>query len=152
MEHGVEGGRDGDFAHGEGAFAAFDRESRPLEALAKAAGERPRVMGLIYRTGSAAVRYPSFIHAACAIARERGGLTNFSFASTPHSPLMYRDAPPPTFPSEWRPHDMRWEQQGRHYDHFVVRGRNPREIFGRRLDAELYVAAEQDDFYLVRRR
>jgi hypothetical protein len=134
------------------AFAAFDRESRPLEALARAAGDKPRVMGLIYRAGSAAVRYPVFLHGASWIARERGGLSNFSFASTPHSPLMYRDTPPPTFPSEWRPAEMRWDKQGRHYDHFLVRGRNPREIFGRRLDSELYLAAEQDDFYLVRRR
>jgi hypothetical protein len=135
-----------------GAFAAFDREARPLGALAQAASDKPRVMGLIYRASSGAVRYPAFLHAASVIARERGGLTNFSFASTPHSPLMYRETPPPTFPSEWRPHEMRWEKQGRYYDHFLVRGRHPREIFGRRLETELYLAAEQDDFYLVRRR
>jgi hypothetical protein len=134
------------------AFAAFDRESRPLATLARAAADKPRVMGLIYRAGSGAVRYPVFLHGASVIARERGGLTNFSFASTPHSPLMYRGEPPPTFPSEWRPHEMRWETQGRHYDHFLVRGRHPREVFGRRLENELYLAAEQDDFYLVRRR
>jgi hypothetical protein len=133
-------------------FAAFDVESRPLAALAKASAEKPRVMGLIYRAGSGAVRYPVFLHGAALIARERGGLSNFSFASTPHSPLMYREAPPPTFPSEWRPNEMRWEQQGAYYDHFLVRGRHPRQIFGRRLGSELYLAAEQDDFYLVRKR
>ena len=134
------------------AYAAFAAESRPLSVLARASGSRPRVMGLIYRSGSGSVRYPAFLHSACVIARERGGLTNFSFASTPHSPLMYLEAPPPTFPSEWRPSEMLWDTQGRYYDHFLIRGRHPREIFGARLDSELYVAAEQDDFYLVRRR
>jgi hypothetical protein len=134
------------------AFAGFDAEARPLLGLAEAATEKPRVMGLIYRSGSRHVRYPVYIHAACAIAQERGGLTNFSFATTPHSPLMYRDAPPPTFPSEWHPEQMRWETQGRFYDHFLVRGRHPSELFGARLGQELYIAAEADDFYLVRRR
>jgi hypothetical protein len=98
------------------------------------------------------VTHPLFLHASCVIARERGGLTNFSFASTPHSPLMYRDAPPPTFPSEWNPNDMRWEQHGRFYDHFVVRGPHPSQVFGRLLETELYVAAQEGDFFLVRRR
>jgi hypothetical protein len=86
------------------------------------------------------------------VARASGGLTNFSFALTPHSPLMYRSTPPPTFPSEWRPNEMRWESQGRYYDHFVVRGRHPQDIFGPLLERELYIAAEEADFYLVRRR
>jgi hypothetical protein len=47
---------------------------------------------------------------------------------------------------------MNWESQGRYYDHFVVRGRHPQEIFGARLGQELYIAAEEADFYLVRRR
>jgi hypothetical protein len=134
------------------AFAGFDAESRPLSSLSEAAADKPRVMGLIYRTGSRYVRYPVYIHAACALARERGGLTNFSFATTPHSPLMYQDAPPPTFPSEWHPEQMQWHSQGRFYDHFLVRGRHPQELFGPRLGTELYIAAEADDFYLVRRR
>jgi hypothetical protein len=135
-----------------GAFVAFDRESAPLHTLASAAAAKPRVMGLIYRNSSSVVRYPVHLHAACELARARGGLTNFSFALTPHSPLMYRGAPPPTFPSEWRPNEMNWESQGRYYDHFVVRGRHPQEIFGARLSHELYIAAEEADFYLVRRR
>lgn len=134
------------------AFAGFDEESTPLLQLAQNANAKPRVMGLLFRTGSRFVRYPVFIHAACIVARERGGLTNFSFASTPHSPLMYRDAPPPTFPSEWHPEQMRWDTQGRFYDHFLVRGRHPQEIFGPRLGQELEIVGEVNDFYLVRRR
>ena len=134
------------------AFQAFELESRTLTELAKSAGRKPRVMGLIYATGSRAVTHPVYLHAGCVVAREAGGLTNFSFAITPHSPLMYRGAPPPTFPSEWRPDQMRWEENGSHYDHFVLRGVQPEQIFGQRLRSELYVAAQSGDFFLVRRR
>ncbi len=134
------------------AFRAFDTESKALTELSRLAGPRPRVMGLLYSTGSRAVTHPVYLHAAAVVARERGGLTNFSFALTPHSPLMYRGAPPPTFPSEWRPNEMRWEQHGRAYDHFVLRGPRPEQVFGPLLQTELYVAGQAGDFFLVRRR
>jgi hypothetical protein len=134
------------------AFSAFDQESRALAELSRAAGDKPRVMGLIFATQSRAVTHPVYLHAACVVARERGGLTNFSFALTPHSPLMYRGPPPPTFPSEWRPDQMRWEEHGRHYDHFVLRGVRPEQVFGQRLQTELAVVAQAGDFFLVRRR
>ncbi|MGV3622562.1 MAG: hypothetical protein ACO1OB_17215 [Archangium sp.] len=134
------------------AFGNFGNESKALTELAKFAGEKPKVMGLVYQTGSRAMTHPLYLHASCVVARERGGLTNFSFALTPHSPLMYRDAPPPTFPSEWRPDQMRWEDQGRYYDHFVVRGPRPEQIFGGKLGSELYVAGQAGDFFLVRKR
>lgn len=133
-------------------FAAFDAESKALVELSKSAGEKPKVMGLVFATGSRAVTHPVYLHASCVVARERGGLTNFSFALTPHSPLMYRGAPPPTFPSEWRPDQMNWETQGQHYDHFVLRGVHPSQIFGRRLETELFVAGQSGDFFLVRKR
>ncbi|MFT3707897.1 MAG: hypothetical protein QM817_09600 [Archangium sp.] len=131
---------------------AFQAEYQSLERLALSAGDKPRVMGLIWSTGSRAMTHPLFLHSACVVARERGGLTNFSFASTPHSPLMYQGAPPPTFPSEWRPGDFRYDQYGRYYDHFVIRGARPEQVFGRLLETELYVAAQEGDFFLVRRR
>jgi hypothetical protein len=134
------------------AFRAFDAESRALSELALAAGPKPRVMGLVWAPGSRAVTHPVYLHSSCVVARERGGLTNFSFALTPHSPLKYRGEPPPTFASEWRPDTMDWERQGRFYDHFVLRGPTPEQQFGARLQSELYVAARAGDFVLVRRR
>ncbi len=134
------------------AFRAFDEESKSLTELARFAADKPRVMGLIYDTRSRAVTHPVYLHASTVIARERGGLTNFSFALTPHSPLMYQGAPPPTFPSEWRPDQMRWEEQGRYYDHFVVRGPRPEQIFGQLLQDQLYIAGQSGNFFLVRRR
>lgn len=134
------------------AFQAFDVESAALTELSKSAAPKPRVMGLLYATGSRAVTHPVYLHASCVVARERGGLTNFSFALTPHSPLMYRGAPPPTFASEWRPDMMRWEEHGQAYDHFVIRGVRPEQILGQRLQSELFVAAQVGDFFLVRKR
>ena len=107
------------------------------------------VMGLVYNTGSAALTHPVFIHSAAFVAQARGGAANFSFALTPHSPLKYRDAPPPTFASEWRPQDFSWEKHGRAYDHFLVRGVHPSRIFGSRLGTELTIADQQGSFFLV---
>lgn len=131
-------------------FQAFDEESRALTELARGAGDKPRVMGLIFAPGSRAMTHPVYLHASTVIARERGGLTNFSFALTPHSPLKYRAAPPPTFPSEWDPRP--WSQYAGSYDHFVVRGVHPSQLFGNRLDSEFFLAGQQGDFFLVRRR
>jgi hypothetical protein len=133
-------------------FSQFDDEARTLAALVDSTAPKPRVMGLIFNTMSPSSTHPVWLHASTVLARARGGVTNFSFALTPHSPVMYRVAPPPTFPSEWRPDQMSWEAQGSWYDHFVVRGVHPRQIFGGRLDSELTIAAQSGDFFLVRRR
>jgi hypothetical protein len=134
------------------AFVEFDQEAKALDELSAFAGNKPRVMGLVFNTGSRAVAHPVYLHASTVIARERGGLTNFSFALTPHSPLMYKVTPPPTFPSEWRPNEMRWEEHGRYYDHFVLRGVRPEQVFGARMQGELYVAGQVADWVLVRKR
>lgn len=131
-------------------FKAFDDESRALTELAADAAPSPRVMGLIFATGSRAMTHPVYLHASTVIARERGGLTNFSFALTPHSPLKYRGEPPPTFPSEWDPRP--WAQYASAYDHFVVRGVHPSQLFGARLESEFFIAGQRGDFFLVRRR
>jgi hypothetical protein len=133
-------------------YARFDDESRPLHQLAAAAAPRPRVMGLIYDTSSSVVTRPVFLHSACEVARERGGLCNFSFALTPHSPLEYRGTPPPTFPSEWHPEQFRWETMGAAYDHFLVRGVPPERVLGERVGSELSPVGQSGGFWLLRRR
>jgi len=132
------------------AFRTFDVESAALTQLADAAGPKPRTMGIVVATGSRAVTHPVYLHASTVIARQRGGLTNFSFALTPHSPLKYRGTPPPTFPSEWDPRP--WAQYAGSYDHFVIRGVHPQQLFGDKLESEFFIAAQRDDFFLVRRR
>lgn len=134
------------------AFSAFDAEVNAVLEISKAAPEKPKVMGLIFNTASRSMTQPVFLHASCFVAREHGGITNFSFATTPHNPLLYSHETPPTFASEWQPGTMNWQTQGRWYDTFVVRGVDPRRIFGPLLDTELVVAAQSGDFFLVRRR
>ena len=109
-------------------------------------------MGLIYDTSSRVVTHPVFLHSACELARAGGGLTNFSFALTPHSPLMYRGPPPPTFPSEWRPDQFRWDTMGGAYDHFLLRGVPPERVLGAHLGQELAVSGQAGGFWLVRRQ
>jgi hypothetical protein len=133
-------------------FSAFDTEAKQLTELVQYAAPKPKVMGLVFNAGSATMTHPVFLHASTVLARSRGGVTNFSFALTPHSPLMYRGTPPPTFPSEWRPDQMDWASQGSWYDHFVVRGVDPRQLFGSKLNDELMVAAQSGSFFLVRKR
>ncbi len=133
-------------------FAAFDAEARQVDRLAEVSPARPRVMGLIFDPGSRVMTHPVFLHAATEIARARGGITNFSFALTPHSPLKYRGDPPPTFPSEWRPDQLDYERQGRAYDLFLVKGVAPARVFGSLLESELAVAGQAGDFWLVQRR
>ncbi|MFT3836842.1 MAG: hypothetical protein QM723_07580 [Myxococcaceae bacterium] len=134
-------------------FKQFDQEEAPLEALHPWAQPKPKVMGLVYNPASRVMTHPVYLHASTVVARERGGVTNFSFATTPHSPLMYQEGKtPPTFPSEWRPDTMSWESQGRWYDTFVIKGASPEQVLGPHLAAgELEVAAHQGDFWLVRR-
>jgi hypothetical protein len=133
-------------------FRSFADEAHALDAIVEATSPKPRVMGLIFNAGSRFVSHPVYLHASTVLARERGGLTNFSFALTPHSPVMYQHDPPPTFPSEWRPDQMNWQTQGRFYDHFLVRGVHPSRLFGPLMDSELTLAGQSGDFFLVKKR
>lgn len=133
-------------------FRAFSREASEWKQLVAATAPKPRVMGLIYDFHSDVVRFPVFLHSAAVLARARGGITNFSFALTPHSPLRYVGAVPPTFPSEWRPQDFDYASMGGFYDHFLVRGAHPARIFGAQLETELAVVAHTGNTWLVRRR
>nr|WP_217917077.1 hypothetical protein [Myxococcus sp. AM009] len=134
-------------------YRAFSREAQAeWGPLVAATAPRPRVMGLMFDPGSRVVRQPVFIHSAAVLARARGGVPNFTFASTPHSPLRYTGEEPPTFPSEWRPQQLDYARQGVWYDHFLVRGAPPSRVFGPRLQSELAVVAEPGRSALVRRR
>ncbi len=133
-------------------FEAFDREAASLRAMVRASGDRPRVMGLIYDDYSRVVRFPVYLHSAATLARERGGIPNYSLGGWPSAPIRFRATPPPTYPSEWEPRAFDYEAQGGFYDHFLVRGANPLRIFGKRIGDELEIAAHDGDFWLVRRR
>ena len=133
-------------------FVAFDREAAPIRELAPLAGPKPLVMGLIHDRGSEVMRLPVHLHAAATVARLTGGAPNFSFASTPHSPLRYRDEAPPTFPSEWRPQQFRFTRHGRAYDAFLLRGSSPARVFGAHLGRRVEIVGQRDGLWLLRKR
>ena len=132
-------------------FRAFDAEAAPLLRFAAVTPPGPRVMGLIWSSGSRSVNHPVFLHAAAVPARLGGGITNFSFALTPHSPLRYRSTPPPTFPSEWRPDGFRWETMGPAYTNFLLRGPPPERVFGPRLGTDVHLVAQADGMWWLER-
>lgn len=132
-------------------FRGFDAEAAPLLRFAELSPAGPRVMGLLWNPGSRVVNHPVFLHAAAVPARLRGGITNFSFALTPHSPLRYRGTPPPTFPSEWRPDGFRWETMGPAYTNFLLRGPTPERVFGPRLGTDVHVVAQADGMWWLER-
>lgn len=133
-------------------FLAFGRESRALEELSKLVEPQARVMGLIFDPNSEVVRQPVYLHAAATVAREAGGVANFSFALTPHSPVRYRVEPPPTFPSEWRPDRFSYPLQGPAYDHFVGRGGSPESVFGPLIGTDLEWVDRLGSFWMLRRK
>lgn len=137
---------------GRGFWNFHQLEAAQWDELAEHAAARPRVMGLIFDPFSRISRHPVLLHSAAILALERGGVPNFSFAITPHSPLRYRGTPPPTFPSEWRPDQFRYEKEGGAYDHFLLRGISPAQMFGPLLDTQLAVTDKTRDFWLVSRR
>jgi len=133
-------------------FSRFSDEARAVEELSRQSAPRAKVMGLIFNPFSGIVRHPVFLHSAATVAREHGGIPNFTFASTPHSPLRYRKEAPPTFPSEWRPDQFNYAQQGWFYDHFLVRGADPTQVFGAILQADLVIVGHSQGFWLFKRR
>lgn len=130
----------------------FNQEAADIDRLSSAVAPMPMIMGLIFNPASSIVNHPVFLHSATIPARERGGATNFSFASTPHSPIKYRTSPPPTFPSEWRPGQFDYARQGGAYEYFMIRGLPPEQVLGSLLSTELEVVARAGSFSLVRRR
>ena len=87
---------------GRGFRAFFTRGPR-VDALVAATAPKPRVMGLSSTRAPPWCASPSSFTAPRVLARARGGITNFSFALTPHSPLRYsRIVPPPSPPSGGR--------------------------------------------------
>lgn len=134
------------------AVREFNNEFKHLEYVSSFSNTAPKVMGLVYNTRARGFNHPLFLHAAAFVARDKGGVSNFSFATTPHSPLKYRGEPPPTFPSEWRPDQFRYDTMGRWYDTFLIRGAPAERLFGPYFESEIERVAQSEDFVLVRRK
>jgi hypothetical protein len=132
-------------------FRDFDREANAIDTIDHALPPRPKIMALSYDTSSAVASHPVYLHFASYAALASGGITSFSFASTPHSPVAYQVPPPPAPASEWRADQFDFPAYGSYYDHYLVRGRvDPRFTFRGHTD-QVTVAAQSGQFTLYRR-
>ena len=107
-------------------FNKMDAEMGDLEeALSKAEPGR-RLLGLIYDRDSYIAPYPTYLHSHQYYQVRTGGLSAFSFAEFPISPLRYKDGEaPPTFVPrfEWSPHlhPTRYKTYAGYFDYYLLR-------------------------------
>jgi hypothetical protein len=107
-------------------IAAFDREARGFDEVLANAQPGKRMIGLIYDWSSEAAHFSPYLHYASLYRARGGGVSSFSFAELPQSPLRYRpeSAPPPKPEGwEWHPEMYRNAVDGPYYDYVLVRGR-----------------------------
>jgi hypothetical protein len=132
-------------------FAQFEFEASSIDTVSAKVGAKPKIMALSYDTSSKVATHPVYLHFACYPAMEHGGMTSFSFASTPHSPIAYQGALPPAPPSEWRADQFDYPAYGNYYDHYLVRGPAPANYVFRGHQSEVQVAGQSGAFTLYRR-
>ncbi len=131
-------------------FRDFDREANAIDTIAKAIPKKAKIAAMSFDTASAIASHPVYLHIASYAALASGGITSFSFASTPHSPLAYQGEPPPAPASEWRPDLFDFRSYGAYYDYFLVRGRVPARSVFRELVGEFAIAAQSGELTLYR--
>jgi hypothetical protein len=104
----------------------FSSEVDGFDRVLDAAAPGRRVLSLIYEHDSPWAKFSPYLHFGSYYRARKGGLSSFSFAELPQSPLRYRPerAPPPK-PAhwEWEPWRFRNDVDGRYYDYLLVRGR-----------------------------
>lgn len=106
-------------------FERFGAEVGPLEEAIAALPEGPRLMTLVFDSGSRVVTWPAFLHVSQYALAERGGVAEFSFVNFTKSPIHYREeTAPPRMPArfEWTPERYDHAAWGGYYDHVLVRG------------------------------
>jgi len=133
-------------------ISRFNDEASALNTLSRSVSEKPTIMGLVYNPMSSVLTHPVYLHAPSVLARLHGGLTHFSFATTPHSPVKYKADAPPTYPSEWRPQQFNEATMGEAYDYFLVRGANPTALFSPSFSNELRIVSRAQGFVLLEKK
>lgn len=133
-------------------FQRFDRETRPFEEVAARLAPGARILHLVMDKGSRVATHAVYLHFAALAALRAEGVPSFSLAQDPSFPVHYRPGGRPPAPAwEWRPEAFTWEEHGRHYDHFLVRGAaSPERLFGPHL-AEITEVFRSGTWVLYRR-
>ncbi len=108
-------------------FDAFDQEAQEITPILETLERGSRVYGLIYDPSSQVLDGPAFLHFVQYHQIRKGGVSVYSFAEAPQSPIRFRSrqdgGPPPTpLPSEWKAHEFRFNTDARYYNYFLVRG------------------------------
>jgi hypothetical protein len=133
-------------------FRRFDREAEPFESVAARLPRSSRVMHLVVDGESRVATHSVYLHYAALAALRCDGVPSFSLAQDPSFLVNYRaGAHPPAPKWEWRPSRFTWEDHARHYDHYLVRGAAPAELFGEHT-GDVQIVAQEDSWTLLRRR
>lgn len=106
------------------AFAGFSREARGLSELIESLPPGQRTATLVFQRGSRHVRFAPFLHVGAYYQAQRGGVSVFSFADFPQSPIRFREGrrPPRVRPRwEWMPERVR-ERDLAWFDFVITRG------------------------------
>jgi hypothetical protein len=106
------------------AFASIERDMRDLDALLGTIPPGRRTASLIFERFSRQVAFAPFLHVGSYYQAERGGVSFFSFADFPQSPIRFRpeNRPPRVRPRwEWAPElvrdrDLAW------FEYVITRG------------------------------
>ena len=105
---------------------AFEREVGPFDEVLAAAQPGRRLIGMIFDQNSRVAKFSAFLHFQSYYRARMGGVSSFSFAELPQSPLRYRpETAPPQHPAgwEWHANAYRNDVDGYYYDYVLVHGR-----------------------------
>lgn len=132
-------------------FRAFDREAQSLDQVIAALPPHARIMHLVVHKGSRIATHAVYLHAAALAAFRVDGIPSFSLALDPSFPVNYREGRRPPAPEwEWQPERFVWDTQATWYDHYLVRGRTPEQLFRGHV-GEVEEVARAGDWLLLRR-
>jgi len=107
-------------------FERTDTEMGELDAALARTRPGGRLLGLNPDRGSEIVGLPAYLHSHAYYQARIGGLSYYSFAELPKSPVRFRKgAEPPPFPPrfEWTPEAFEADRYGSYFDYFLVRTR-----------------------------
>jgi hypothetical protein len=106
-------------------FRSFEREVGPFDEVMAQAQPGRKLIGMMFDQNSRYAKFSAFLHYASYYRARDGGVSSFSFAELPQSPLRYRpETAPPQHPPgwEWHPNLYRNDIDGRYYDYVLVHG------------------------------
>jgi hypothetical protein len=108
-------------------FEAFDTEAQAITPVLEAMEPGGRTYALMFDTSSAVVDGPAYLHFVQYHQLRKGGVSVYSFAEAPQSPIRFvsrkEGGPPPTsLRSEWKAHEFKFNTDARYYNYFLTRG------------------------------